>query len=237
MLKAAHVPTDSHDEFVATAATVLERAIVQAIEKKGRCVIGLSGGSTPGPVYDALGRKRTIDWEKVHVFLVDERCVPRDDDRSNAKLVEETLFAHADVPDLQRHYPDTSMVPGECGRHYDYDLRQLLPDAGPDVVTLGLGDDGHVASLFPPLSPADLSAAEFAIATKAPLLPDGSPRFPVKDRISTTLTLLRTAETKVFLLNGEAKKAPWEATSRLGANALDYPGTLLLHHGIAVTRW
>lgn len=237
MLKAAHIPTDSQDEFIRAAATVLERAVVQAIEKNGRCVMGLSGGSTPGPVYDALGRKRTIDWEKVHVFLVDERCVPADDDRSNAKLVNDTLFAHAAVPDLQRHYPDTSMVPGECARHYDYDLRQLLPDAGPDVVTLGLGDDCHVASLFPPLSSADLSAAEFAIATKTPLLPDGAPHFPVKDRISTTLTLLRTAETKVFLLSGEAKKAPWEATSQPGANALEYPGTLLLHHGIAVTRW
>jgi 6-phosphogluconolactonase len=234
---AAVIPTDSHDEFVSAAATVLERAIVQAIDKNGRCVLGLSGGSTPGPAYDLLGRKRTIEWEKVHVFLVDERCVPMDDDRSNAKLLEETLFRNAGVPDLQRHYPDTSMPPGECARFYDHDLRQLLPDAGPDVVTLGLGDDGHVASLFPPLSPADLGAAEFAVATKTPLLPDGTPRFPVKDRISTTLTLLRTTETKVFLLNGAAKKPAWEESSRAGADALRWPGSLLVHRAVAVTKW
>ena len=236
-MHAAIIPTDSHDEFVRTATTVLERAIVQAIERKGKCVLGLSGGSTPGPVYAQLGRKKTIDWDKVHLFLVDERCVDPEDDRSNRKMVEETLLRDAGIPDLQRHFPDTSMVPGECARFYDHDLRQLLPDDGPDVVTLGMGDDGHVASLFPPLSPADLSAAEFAVATRAPMKQDGTPRFPVADRISTTLTLLRTAETKVFLLNGEEKKAVWEKTSVPGANVLELPGSLLLHKAIAVTRW
>ena len=236
-MQAALIPTDSEEEFIRAAATVLERAIVQAIETNGRCVLGLSGGSTPGPVYENLGRKRTIDWSKVHVFLVDERCVPADDDRSNRKLVEETLLKHAAVPDLQRHFPDTTKNPGECARFYDHALRTLLPDTGPDVVTLGMGDDGHVASLFPPLAAADLSAAEYAVATKAPLKPDGSPRFPIADRISTTLTLLRMTETKVFLLNGTAKKEPWEHTSRPGANVLEWPGSLLLHHAVAVTRW
>lgn len=236
-MNTVHVPTGNQDEFVTTAATVIERAIVQAIEKNGRCTLGLSGGSTPGPVYDLLGRKRTIDWESVHVFLIDERCVDPTDDRSNRKLVEETLLRHAHVPDLQRHFPDTSMVPGEAARHYDHDLRSLLPDGGPDVVILGLGDDGHTASLFPPLSPADLSAAEYAVASRVPGKPDGTPRFPVADRLSTTLTLLRTAETKIFLLDGEQKKAIWEKTKQAGANALELPGTLLLHHAIAVTRW
>ncbi len=236
-MHAALVPTDSQDEFVRAAATVLERAIVLAIETHGRCVLGLSGGSTPGPVYDQLGRKKTIDWDKVHLFLVDERCVPADDDRSNQKLVEETLLKHAGIPDLQRHFPDTSKNPGECARFYDHDLRTLMPDSGPDVVTLGMGDDGHIASLFPPLSPGDLSAAEYAVSTQTPLLPDGSPRFPVKDRISTTLTLLRTAETKVFLLNGANKKAPWDETSEPGADVLRWPGALLLHRAVAVTKW
>lgn len=236
-MNTVHIPTSSQDDFVTTAATVLERAIVHAIEKNGRCTVGLSGGSTPGPVYDLLGRKKTIDWENVHIFLVDERCVDPDDDRSNQKLVEETLLRHANIPDLHRHFPDTSMVPGEAARHYDHALRTLLPDGGPDVVVLGLGDDGHTASLFPPLSPADLSAAEYVMATRVPNKPDGTPKFPVADRLSTTLTLLRTAETKIFLLNGEQKKAIWEKTKQVGANALELPGTLLLHHAIAVTRW
>ncbi len=236
-MKLAQIPTDSHDEFVRAAATALERAIVHAIEKNGRCILGLSGGSTPGPVYEQLSRKKTIDWDAVHVFLVDERCVPADDDRSNLNMIEETFLRHARIPDLQRHVPDTSKAPGECARFYDYDLRQLMPDAGPDVVVMGLGDDGHTASLFPPLTPADLSAAEFAVATTAPLNADGTPKFPVKDRISTTLTLLRTAETKVFLLNGANKKAPWEATTKTGANVLEWPANLLLHKAIAVTKW
>lgn len=236
-MQAALVPTDSQEEFVRVATTVLERAIVLALELRGRCVLGLSGGSTPGPVYVLLGQKRTIDWEKVHIFLVDERCVPADDARSNQKLVTETLLKHAAVPDLQRYFPDTSLPPGECARFYDHTLRTLLPDDGPDVVTLGMGDDGHVASLFPPLAAADLHAAEYAVASTVPLGPDGSLRFPVRDRISTTLTLLRMAETKVFLLNGITKKAPWHETSRPGANALQWPGALLLHHAVAVTRW
>lgn len=236
-MKAALIPTDTDDEFVATAATVLERAIVVSIERHGRCVLGLSGGSTPGPVYDALGRKKTVDWNRVHVFLADERCVPPDDARSNRKLVEDTLLKHAAVPDLQRHFPDTSLPPGECARFYDHALRTLLPDDGPNVVTLGMGDDGHVASLFPPLSTADLHTAEYAVATTVPVGSDGAPRFPVRDRISTTITLLRTAETKVFLLNGAAKRAPWTATSTPTANALEWPGALLLHHAVAVTKW
>lgn len=236
-MHAAQIPTDSSEEFVSTAATVLERAIVGSIEKEGRCVLGLSGGSTPGPVYEVLGRKATIDWSRVHVFLVDERCVPPDDDRSNRKLVEETLLRHAPVPDLQRHFPDTAKEPGECARFYDYDLRQLLPDTGPDVVVLGIGDDGHTASLFPPLSTADLHAAAFAVSTRVPNGPDGEPRFPVRDRISTSLTFLRMAGTKVFLLNGPAKKAVWETSSAPGADVLEWPAGLLLHSAIAVTRW
>lgn len=236
-MQAALIPTDSQDEFIRVAATVLERAIVLAVEQRNRCILGLSGGSTPGPVYELLGQKRTVDWGKVHLFLADERCVPTNDDNSNQKLITNTLLKHAAIPDLQRHFPDVSLPPGECARSYDHTLRTLMPDDGPDVVVLGMGNDGHVASLFPPLSAADLHAAEYAVATTVPLGPNGTLRFPIRDRISASLTLLRMAETKVFLLNGAMKKTPWHETSLPGADALQWPGALLLHHAVAVTRW
>ncbi len=236
-MQAAHIPTTTHDEFVTASVTVLEKAIAGAIHRLGRCVLGLSGGSTPGPVYERLGRKTSIDWERVHLFLVDERCVPITDDRSNALLVGQTLLKHAAIPDLQRHFPDTALPPADGADAYDFALRALLPDDGPDVVVLGMGDDGHVASLFPPLTPTDLSTTDYAIHTHVPVKDDGEPRFPVKDRISTTLRLLRTADTKVFLLHGEGKRTPWEATTEDGASPLQWPGSVLLHHAIAVTRW
>lgn len=236
-MNVAQIPTQSSHDFIDAAVTVIERAIIAAtIAGPGRCTLGLSGGSTPGPVYEKLGRKDTIDWERVHVFLVDERCVPVTDDRSNTLMIEQTLLRRANVPDLQRHFPDTTLAPADAADAYDDTLRSLFPDSGPDVVILGMGDDGHVASLFPPLSMADLTTTDYAIHTRVPLK-DGSPRFPVLDRISVTPKVLRTAGTKIFLLNGENKKAPWETSIKPGANPLQWPAQLMLHHAFAVTRW
>lgn len=233
---AAQIPTATQEEFIEASAAVVEKAILVALAAHGRCTLGLSGGSTPGPVYEALGMRRTIDWERVHIFLVDERCVPATDERSNARLVGATLLAHAPVPDLQRHFPATSLPPADAADAYDETLRALLPDGGPDIVVLGMGEDGHVASLFPPLTAADLGSADYAIHTRTPVQ-NGEPRFPVLDRISVTPRVLRTAETKVFLLNGDAKRAAWDASTLPGANPLQWPASLLLHHAVAVTRW
>lgn len=235
-MNVAVIPTSTDDEFRATAATVIERAIVQAIERSGRCTLGLSGGTTPGPVYTLLGTKRTIDWECVHIFLVDERCVPLTDDRSNAQLVGRTLLAAAPIPDVQRHFPNTLLSPADAADAYDETMHGLLPDSGPDVVVLGMGDDGHVASLFPRLSQADLTSTDYAIHTRVPLV-EGKPRFPVVDRISVTPRVLRTAETKIFLLSGDGKKRAWEESTRDGAHPLDWPASLLLHNALAITRW
>lgn len=230
---AAQIPTVTADQFVDAAVVVLEKAIISAIRENGQCTIGLSGGSTPGPVYEKLGRSRAIDWEHVHIFLVDERCVPSTDEASTARLIGHTLLRNAPVPDLQRHFPDTTLPPADAADVYDALLRALLPDGGPDVVVLGLGRDGHTASLFPPLTQADVSTTDYVIHTRVP----PHEQFPVTDRLSTTLRLLRTAGTKVFLLSGAEKHAVWEATTKEGADPRRWPASLLLHHAIAVTRW
>ncbi len=236
-MEAAIIPTDSDEAFLQASVTAIERAIRVAIGARGQCILGLSGGSTPVPIYERLGQSSEIDWGHVHLFLVDDRCVPLTDERSNARMVGQTLLAHADVPDLQRYFPDTLLPPAEAAAAYDKTLQRVLADTPPDVVVLGMGEDGHVASLFPPLSPAVLGETACAIHTQTPIGPNGELRAPVRDRITVTPRVLRTAETKIFLLSGATKKAAWAQTIAKGANPLQWPASVLLHHAVAVTKW
>ncbi|MCH8899122.1 MAG: 6-phosphogluconolactonase [Acidobacteria bacterium] len=106
---------------------------------------GLAGGSTPAPTYQALSQ-RSLDWSHVTCWLPDERWVPPDDPASNALMARRSLINH--VP-AQLIAPDTTLAdPGESAAAYQRLLESEFDD-GPDVVLLGIGDDGHTASLFP----------------------------------------------------------------------------------------
>lgn len=137
------------DEFVAL--------IAEAIEDHGNCTIALSGGSTPGQVYRALSvppRVNEIQWSRVKLFWGDERWVPEDDTRSNYRLVQETLLAHlrSDIPKVYK--VDTSLSSPDAGARAYHDLiskEVRLVNGVPcfDLMILGVGEDGHTASLFP----------------------------------------------------------------------------------------
>ncbi len=188
----------SADAFVATGADVLEHRIEGAIERRGRCVMGLSGGSTPGPVYRVLGNMGHIDWAHVHIFLIDDRCVPSDHADSNQKLIRETLLASAAIPSSNIVFPNATLAPEECAEEYAKRLAILLHD-GFDISILGMGSDGHIASLFPPL-PAGAVSPDPAIHTQTPLKPDGMPLFAVRDRITVTLPILYAARWTLVML-------------------------------------
>src|SRR3989338_1543921 len=96
-----HITVDSEAEFIDRSSAELEQAISDAIEEKGKCILGLSGGKTPRPIYEALGKLKAIEWDKVTIFLVDERYVPEDDEESNQSLVRETLLANAPIHESQ----------------------------------------------------------------------------------------------------------------------------------------
>ncbi len=181
--------------------TVLTPHIIAAIEEQGRCILGLSGGSTPRPVYEALGQEKGIDWTKVWIFLVDDRYVPADNPNSNQFLLHSTLLKNAPMPQSHLIVPDTTLPIDQCVDLYCRHLADLLTKGPPDIVTLGMGDDGHIASLFPPLTDSALGP-QLAINTQ-------TETFAVKQRISVTFQVLDQARQSFFFLKGAEKKKVW----------------------------
>ena len=137
------------------AATRMARALRNAVAKSGRAAIALSGGNTPRDAYALLARESGIDWSRVNVFWVDERAVPPTDDRSNFRWAKATLIDPAGIDPARVHRMPAEAPDREgAARDYEKSIREdveLDGDGIPafDVVVLGIGEDGHTASLFP----------------------------------------------------------------------------------------
>lgn len=199
---------DAGEHFTQTSAEVIHALIEQSIAERGHCIVGLSGGSTPIPVYSLLGQMPT-DWSRVSIFLIDERFVPADNDDSNQHMVRHSLLAHAPVPDAQICFPHTELSIDECILDYTQQLLSQwdahLPgrQAGlPDLIILGMGPDGHIASLFPPLTDDLMDDTRLVAHTT-------TGAFAVHDRITLTLNPIAAAGAHVFLLKGNDKKDVW----------------------------
>jgi 6-phosphogluconolactonase len=140
----------------AAARHVVERAQA-ATRERGRFSIALSGGSTPRDLHLKLCSQPLVDqvdWARVHVFFGDERCVPPDDERSNFRMANETLLSKVPIPGEQIHRMRGELPPPQAAADYERQLREFFGDEPPslDLILLGMGDNGHTASLFPGLS-------------------------------------------------------------------------------------
>jgi 6-phosphogluconolactonase len=138
-------------DLAALTAAAVRRFVEDAraaIAARGRFIVCISGGDTPRPLYErlALLSHGDIDWFRVHVFWADERCVPPDDERSNYRMAREAWLGHVAIPADNVHRLRGEMEPGAAAALYDGELRAF---SGADLVLLGLGEDGHTASLFP----------------------------------------------------------------------------------------
>ena len=136
------------------AADLLVMQAHLAVAARGRFSVALSGGATPRRTYELLAApplKDQAPWDRVHVFWGDERGVPRNDPRSNARMAREAWLDHVPIPKDQIHPLDCADDPATAARQYEAELRQFFAGGPPrlDLVLLGLGDDGHTASLFP----------------------------------------------------------------------------------------
>src|SRR5690606_31052957 len=135
-------------------AGYLGRAAEKAIREKGQFTVALTGGSSPVELYKMLAQEPyagRIDWQKCFVFWGDERWVPLDDERSNARMAFETLLDHVPVP-KEQIFPmwADGTSPAEFAHEYEQTLRSHLQPGGHiDFVFLGMGADGHTASWFP----------------------------------------------------------------------------------------
>ena len=144
-----------HQSFVDGAAAFIAGLAAESIAARGRFTIALSGGSTPRPIYARLAaadHAARIDWGKVHVFFSDERCVPPDDAASNYRMAREALLDHVPLPPANVHRMRGEEDPALAALAYEQDLQGLFrTSAAPafDLICLGMGDDGHTASLFP----------------------------------------------------------------------------------------
>lgn len=193
------------EELLDVVANDLLAAAVKAVGERGVFHLALSGGSTPEPLYVHLvidPRFRLFPWDKTHVWIVDERRVPITHEKSNGKMIRETLIDH--VPMKARQFHPVPTESADPASEYE---RALLSFTGVpassvprlDFVLLGMGDDAHTASLFP-RSPALAEQSRLVVAN------DG-PNVTPPPRITMTFRLLNAARAAGVLVVG-AKKAP-----------------------------
>ena len=165
--------------------------------------LALSGGSTPGRLYELLALQ-DLPWDRVHVSFVDERLVPPDSPKSNYALVRERLLAHAPIPEANIHaVPVGNPSAAQAAAEYERSLASLPRGAGSgtprfDLVLLGMGEDGHTGSLFPgsgALAETDRWAAG--------VLPEESPDGLA--RVSLTLPVMNSADLVLVHISGASK--------------------------------
>jgi 6-phosphogluconolactonase len=180
-------------EAVAVAAQGhIERSAERAIEESGQFRIALAGGSSPRTLYQRLAQSEHIDWPRWHVFFGDERAVPPDDEHSNFRMARESLLQHVPIVPANIHRMQGELSPAEAARRYAGELgAQPL-----DLVLLGMGDDGHTASLFPG-DPALDERHERVAASRAPV--------PPQARITLTFVALSEAHEVLLLVTGASK--------------------------------
>ncbi|MFP4393886.1 MAG: 6-phosphogluconolactonase [Anaerolineales bacterium] len=172
-----------------------------ALAERDRFVIALAGGSTPRQTYTLLATDafaEQLDWERIHVFWGDERCVPPTHPESNYRMARETLLDHVPIPAPHVHRIPGELGPEEAAATYARELRALF-GADPirfDVILLGLGRDGHTASLFPGTEALQMDDRPVA-ANYAPRLESW--------RITLTLPVINAARHVGFIVSGEHK--------------------------------
>ena len=178
------------DDAAAAGADWLAARLGEAIAARGQATLALSGGSGPRPMYQALAR-REVAWGRVTVLFVDERCVPPGDEKSNFRMAAEALLVPAPPASLHR-------MPGERADHdaAAEDYARVVPDEPIDVLVLGVGDDGHTASLFPGTDWSPPTGRK-TLATRAPV--------PPHERLTLAPDVIRRARRVLVQVGGAAK--------------------------------
>ncbi|HEX8705579.1 MAG TPA: 6-phosphogluconolactonase [Myxococcaceae bacterium] len=180
------------EELARRSAEWLAEALTQALAGGGRCSFALSGGQTTGPIYRTLAGMK-LPWERVDFYFADERCVPPDHPDSNYLLAEENILRPLGVkPEQVRRMEGEREDRDAAARAYE----ALLPPAL-DVVLLGMGPDGHTASLFPGASSLE-ERTRRALAIVGPKPPPW--------RLTLTLPVLNAAKRVLFVVAGEGKR-------------------------------
>ncbi|HEX3346591.1 MAG TPA: 6-phosphogluconolactonase [Acetobacteraceae bacterium] len=202
---------DGKIEILADPEALAQRAaewvVERALATSGRFAFNLSGGSTPKRMYQLLAQvplRDRMPWDRVHLFWGDERFVPHDHPESNFRMANEAMIAHVSIPPAQVHGVPGEGDPDEAARAYEATLKAFygadtLDPSRPlfDVTLLGLGEDGHTASLIPGTTALDETRAWVTTVRGA------RPEL----RITMTYPVLDSSRAVAFLVAGEAKRA------------------------------
>jgi 6-phosphogluconolactonase len=183
-----------------------------AIGEHGRFRVALSGGSTPRALHERLARehRNAIDWQRVEIFWGDERFVPPDDPESCFRMARETLLDHVPVPAANIFpFPTVGGTPEAAARAYAETLAATFGATPPrfDLILLGMGPDGHTASLFPGHPEVVAPGGELVVAVH------NSPK-PPPTRLTCTYRVLNAASNVIFLVGGADKAATLRAVLR-----------------------
>ncbi len=206
-----HTVSDLQDLHDAALTAILDAAML-AIQKRGAFHLVISGGETPRKIYQQLRTVQT-DWSKWHVYFSDERCLPKTDKNRNSRMAGNAWLDHVPIPEDQIHIIPTEIGAPQAALRYAATLSAVKMF---DLVLLGLGEDGHTASLFPnhewgdkPDSPDTLAVID-------------APK-PPPHRVSLSATRLSRSRGVLFLVAGESKRSAvteWRNGKRIPAYAI-----------------
>ena len=205
------------------AATRMAKGVRTAISRIGRATLALSGGNTPRDAYGHLARESGLDWTKVEIFWVDERAVAPTDDRSNYRWAKATLLDPAGIAAARVHrMPADARDLEAAAKAYDKEIRahvELGPDGIPafDVLVLGVGEDGHTASLFPGEPTVDI------VDRLAAAVPAKGER---EARLTVTVPVIEHARNVLILAVGAAKRPALERVWALQGNVHETPARI-----------
>jgi len=185
------------------AAELFIETSAQAVLLRGRSLVTLSGGNTPTELYKLLAQspyKEQIDWLRIHAFWGDERCVPIENSENNYRQAHDVLLGHVPIPANNIHRVESSLEPAEAAKDYANVLKRFASPALDwprfDLVLLGMGEDGHTASLFPG-SEVNVSTPTLAVTAQYHNRP--------ANRVTLTPLVFNSARRIIFLLSGESK--------------------------------
>jgi 6-phosphogluconolactonase len=216
------------------AAGEIARALREALDRRGVAHFALSGGTTPRAAYQELAGLLE-DWSAVELWYGDERCVGPDDPESTHLLVVESLLAHIPGNEPKEHRVRGELGPEAAAREYAEELRATVPPAEPgglpvlDISLVGIGEDGHTASLFPGHPEVEDSSGALCLPVR------NSPK-PPPERVTLSLPVLRAARYTLLLVAGAGKADALAAALAGGGRGPDprVPASLLVSERLHV---
>ena len=216
---------ETPEELAEAAAGDFVARAEEAMNGRGRFAVVLAGGSTPKATYEALAQDHAdrLDWSKVHVFFGDERTVRPDHEDSNYRMVRETLLSHIRVGSVHRMRCELPAT--EAAADYEEQLREFFGTNGVpafDLILLGLGEDGHTASLFPETSALDVTDRWVVVNPVLKL---------ETSRLTLTIPVINAAKSVTFLVVGEDKAKALKEILEGDADPRAYPAKFVRPEG------